>query len=492
MTMTPPTRQMARPRRRSTDPLTLGLIVAFGILALITMIIAFVVVRNMAGSWTSTGDIPGAPGLSQTTDGKIPALPNKLPGGQSVQAPLQAPGGPTPQPWDGASRVNILIMGLDFRDWQAGEVPRTDTMMIFTLDPVSNTAGMLSIPRDMWVNIPGFDYAKINTAYYLGEIYKLPGGGPALATKTVENFLGVPINYYAQIDFNAFVKFIDDIGGVDVNIPEEMVVDPLGPGNTIKLRKGMITLDGATALAFARNRHIEGDDFTRARNQQLLIMALRKNILSLGLLPTLVAKAPSIYQDIADGIHTNMSFEQIIKLAVSASQVPAQNIKRAVIGTDAVSFATSPDGLSILIPVPDKIRLVRDKVFTSAGPLAPAAVSQSTPASGTSGGDPLELAKQEKARVIIQNGTSMAGLASKTAEYLRSQGINVVGETNADRVYDQSTLVLQGSKPYTLAYLSKLMNVGTGNIYNRYDPNADADVVIIVGNDWSNKNPMPQ
>src|SRR5690606_1108907 len=124
--------------------------------------------------------------------------------GTPAAEPLQVAAGPSAQPWDGASRVTALVMGLEFRDWEAGEVPRTDTMMLVTLDPLSNTAGMLSIPRDMWVSIPGFDNAKINTAYYLGEIYKLPGGGPGLAMKTVEEFLGVPIDYYAQIDFYAF------------------------------------------------------------------------------------------------------------------------------------------------------------------------------------------------------------------------------------------------------------------------------------------------
>jgi anionic cell wall polymer biosynthesis LytR-Cps2A-Psr (LCP) family protein len=122
---------------------------------------------------------------------------------------------PTLTPWDGVGRVTILLLGLDYRDWEAGnEYSRSDTMILLTLDPLSKTAGILSIPRDMWVAIPGFQHEKINVAYYLGDAYKLPGGGPGLAVKTVEDFLGVPINYYAQIDFGAFVKFIDELGGI--------------------------------------------------------------------------------------------------------------------------------------------------------------------------------------------------------------------------------------------------------------------------------------
>ncbi len=122
---------------------------------------------------------------------------------------------PSIKPWDGAARVTILLLGLDYRDWEARDkYSRSDTMILLTLDPLTNTAGILSIPRDMWVAIPGFKHGKINTAYYLGDAYQLPGGGPALAVKTVESFLGIPINYYAQIDFQSFVRFIDEIGGV--------------------------------------------------------------------------------------------------------------------------------------------------------------------------------------------------------------------------------------------------------------------------------------
>jgi len=473
--------RMARPHRQS-DPLLWGLISAFIIVAIITGILAFIVVRNIVNSWTIT-DIGNTGPLITSANPNVEAAKVPTPAGTQAVVPLQEPGGgPTPQPWDGASRVNILIMGLDYRDWQAGETPRSDTMILFTLDPVNNTAGMLSIPRDMWVNIPGFNYGKINTAYYLGEIYKLPGGGPGLAAKTVEEFLGVPVQYYAQVDFQAFIKFIDDMGGIDINIPETMTVDPLGPGNTITLRPGVVTLDGATALAFARTRHIEGDDFTRAKNQQLLIMALREQILSLNMLPTLIAKAPVIYEDVKAGIRTNLNLQQVIQLAVSASKVPKENIKRAVIGTKAVSFAKSPDGLDILIPIPDQVRLIRDKVFTNGGPIAP---------STTGSEDPAMLAKSEQARVVIENGTQTAGLASRTSEYLRSLGLNVTGETNADQVYPNTILIVVNGKPYTVKYLSQMMKIPTGNIFNRFDPNASADVILILGNDWATNNPMP-
>jgi len=455
------------------DRLTLALIAAFIILALGTGVVTFIIVRNLVGSWSMT-DLPGAPQISADNI--------KIPDTQEYTQPLQSEADLQADTWDGKSRVTLLVMGLDYRDWEAGETPRTDTMMLLTLDPLSNTAGMLSIPRDLWVNIPGYDYGKINTAYYLGEIYKLPGGGPGLAVQTVEGLLGVPINYYAQVDFAAFAKFIDELGGLDLNVKDEIIVDPLGPGNTVKLYPGVQTLDGATALAYARARYTEGGDFDRAQRQQDIIMAIREQVLSLNMLPTLVAKAPALYNDISAGIRTNLTLQQVLQLALLAVKVPIENIKQGVIGPpEQVILGTSPDGLSIDIPVHDKIRLLRDEIFTTGGPVSPQTVNQ----------DPLALAQNEQARILIQNGTQDSTIVTRTSDYLRSQGLNVIGEQNADQLYQNTSLVVVTGKPYAIRYLADLMGVGTSDIYNRFDPNAGADVILIIGTNWLNSNPMP-
>lgn len=466
---------MARRRSARLDKLTLALIGAFVLLALATAVIAFIVVRNLVGSWTMTS-LPGAPDITQS------GQPLEIPQGTAYVQPLQPEGSLEPEPWDGASRVTLLLMGLDYRDWEAGETPRTDTMMLLTLDPLSNTAGMLSIPRDMWVNIPGFDYAKINTAYYLGEINNLPGGGPALAVETVEQFIGVPIHFYAQVDFYAFAKFIDELGGLDLNVRDEIVVDPLGPANTVKLFPGVQTLDGATALAYARARYTERGDFDRAQRQQDVILAIREQILALNMMPTLIAKAPTLYNDISSGIRTNLNLQQALQLAILASKVPEGSIRQGVISPpEQVILGTSPDGLSIAIPVHDKIRILRDQIFTTGGPIGPATVAQ----------DPLALAQSEQARIVVQNGTQDAGMATRTSEYLRSLGLNVLGEANADQLYQNTTLVVVTGKPYTVKYLADTMGIGTSDIYNRFEPDAGADVIVIIGSNWAASNPMP-
>jgi LCP family protein required for cell wall assembly len=133
--------------------------------------------------------------------------------------------------WDGANRVNIASFGLCGDDGQGESCPTcTDTIMVLTVDPVTKTAGMLSIPRDMWVNIPGAGFSRINTAWAIGENATLPGGGPQLAMQTVSQFIGVPIHDYVQVDFGTFVSFINLIGGIDVHVEERMVLDLEGEG----------------------------------------------------------------------------------------------------------------------------------------------------------------------------------------------------------------------------------------------------------------------
>lgn len=476
-------------KRRQMDRLTLGLIIAFGVVAIITAILAFNVARNIFNRWEMT-DLPGAPQTSSSQGS------SENPANVNLNQPLQSADGPAAKPWDGASRVTILIMGLDFRDWEAGDIPRTDSMMLLTMDPVTKTAGILSIPRDMWVTIPGFDHGKINTAYFLGEAYNLPGGGPALAVATVEDFLGVPIDYYAQVDFVAFVQLIDELGGLTINIPEEEIkVNPIGPGNTVILTQGVQVLDGATTLAYARARYTEGGDFDRAQRQQRVIMAVKEQITSLNMLPTLITKAPALYSELSSGIRTNLSLSQALQLGQLGLNIDPQKIKQRVITPDVVMNSTSPDGLSILIPIPDEIRAIRDEVFATGGVESPV-VDLGTSTTAQSGStvvasqDPAQMAQAEQARISVQNGTQTAGIAQTTGDYLKSQGLNIIEETNADQIYDTTTIIIYNGKPYTIDYLAQLMNVPNSHIYNRYDPNAYTDVVVILGNSWVSSNPM--
>ncbi|TLN02022.1 LytR family transcriptional regulator, partial [bacterium] len=316
-------------------------------------------------------------------------------------------------------------------------------------------------------------------AYRFGELDKVPGGGPGLAMQTVEEFLGVPIQYYVQIDFDAFVKMIDEIGGVKIDVPSEITIEAIGDLKEVTLQPGRVTLGGKLALAYARARYTDGGDFDRAARQQQVIIGVRDRILDFNQLPTLIAKAPAIYNELSTGIHTNLTLDQIVQLAWLMPQIDKGNIISRVIGTNAVEFGTSPDGLDILRPIPDQVRLIRDEVFTTGGPVGPAAVAQ----------DPVELMKAEAATVSLQNGTATAGLASKTTELLKPDGLNVVEETNADGIYDYTTIFVYGAKPYTVQYLIEKLGLDNARVVNRYDPSVGYDIAVALGNDWASKNP---
>ena len=382
-------------------------------------------------------------------------------------------------PWDGNERVTVLVMWIDYRDWQSGEgAARSDTMMLVTMDPVTKTAGMLSIPRDLWVAIPGFSHGKINTAHALGDAYNLPGGGPALAVRTVELVIGVPVHYYAVVDFGAFIRFVDELGGLKLDIPYEIKVDPFD-GDPRYLKPGVQTLPGDLVLAYARNRTTGDGDFDRARRQQQVILGIRDRILDFDLLPELIEKAPALYREIVTGISTNMTLDQLIKLAVLAQQVPDESIRQGVIDINYVAYGWSPDELSILVPYPDRIRVLRDEIFATSGSLSPL-----TP------GNDLDRMTLEGARISVQNGSNDPNLARQTANYLTGQGAIVVEVRESGERDSKTKIIDHSGRPFTMAYLVSLLSIETRQISFEYGPSSLADIEIILGEDWAANNSL--
>ncbi len=407
-----------------------------------------------------------------------------------VSAPVaQAP------TWDGGSRINIVFFGLR-GGGEAVSGPDcpdcTDTIILFTVDPVSKTAGMISIPRDLWVNIPGVGSSRINTAWTSGEISKLPGGGPGLAMETVSQLMGVPIQYYAQVDFDTFVAFINTIGGVDIRSYENLRLDPLGNGKDkfILTCCGMRHLSGPLALAYARCRDqdqcgAKGGDLDRSKRQQQVILAIRDKVLDPANFPTLIAKAPWFYKTFGGGLHTNMSFDDAIKLAYLMKDIPLNQIKNVVFDyTDMVPANTTLAGqaASVFKPIPDKMELISAQVFTTSGPTSP-----------TAQGDPIALMQADKAKVGVLNGTYTANLDQRTGLYFHSLGLNVAGTGKANQNYNQTTVYMCAPKLYTLRYLIARGVIAGGNQIsfnqNQCKTYAGIDVIVVLGNDWVPKLP---
>lgn len=461
------------------DTFTKALLAGFAVIGLLLAFFGGKAVYNLVKGWSMTS-LPGAPvanaetGTNGTTTGS--------------SQPMQSNTGVAAQKWDGNSRINILLLGLDYSDERAAQdfgPSRSDTMMLVTVDPLSKTIGVLSIRRDLWVNIPGYDYAKINEAYFLGDRDDLPGGGPGLAMKTVEEFLGVPVHYYAQVNFDAFVKLIDEIDGVKLDIKERILIDPYqgSDDQPFYLEPGVQTLPGIYALAYARVRYTAGDDVSRGSRQMEVITAIRDRILDFKMLPKLVARAPSLYAEISDDIQTNMTLDQAIRLGTLMTKIPRESMKTYNIDYTMVTQEWTADGAQeILRPIPDKIRVLRDQVFSAEGAAA-APIAMGTK-------DALKLAVSEKARVRILNSTATSGLAETTGAFFTSKGLNVVSMGNSGAPSSFSTIEIHNATPYTLAYLSEILKVPSTRIFNKYDPNGEADITIYLGDDWLTTNPM--
>jgi len=343
------------------------LILLLGGFLLVTGLLAIAVhatVKDMTVSWTGTGLNPFKPKPQATDQSTANPGPTMTP----TRIPIEV----TPVPWNGNERVSILMLGLDFRDWVANMgAPRSDTMFLVTIDPITNQGGMLSIPRDLWVEIPNFGYNRINTAYMFGEAYNLPGGGPGLAMQVVEDLLGVPIQYYAVVEFSTFEKLIDEIGGIDVEVKERIKIAPIGR-DAFWLDPKPYHLDGAEALAYARVRKYGGGDFGRAERQQQVALAVIDRVVGFDMIPTLVTKAPSLYQELSEGIRTNLSLDDMIALGWLVVQIPRENIRQGVIGPpNMIAYHTRPDGAAVLRAIPDQIRILRDYIFVETSSLGP-------------------------------------------------------------------------------------------------------------------------
>lgn len=209
-----------------------------------------------------------------------------------------------PPVWTGTERVNILLMGVDKREMRPNELPRSDSMMLVSIDPEKKTYDLFSIMRDTLVRIPGHGKTRVNEA--------LMYGGPELAMETVSDFVGQPVHYYVLTDFEGFKSLIDAVGGVDIDVEKNMRYhDPTDKGKyDINLKKGLQRLDGEKALQYARFRHDATSDYTRTERQRKLLSAVATELKS----TTTIFQIPKILDSVQPYIQTNLATLDMIKL----------------------------------------------------------------------------------------------------------------------------------------------------------------------------------
>lgn len=358
-------------------------------------------------------------------------------------------------PWNGTDRITVVAMGLTQR---TTEPARTDTLLAMDIDPVHHHINMLSVPRDLWVDIPGYGQGKLAIAYEIG--------GPKLAAYTLERELGIPVDYTIAMTFRGFTKLIDAMGGVNVNVPQELK-DPTYPclvGNDycpIDIKPGPQHMDGATALEFVRERHaFVQQDLARVQDQQAFSDAVKHTLIS----PSSWPRYPTVLSTLKDSLITDAPYNALPEMGAQFVLSSLGGVDHHYINQEngMVQSGTSNDGQSILTPTsPSVIPNLVHQLF-----------SDPTLAS-------------ENVTVAVLNGTGNAGVAGDVQGTLQKLGFRATTTGNADRsTYQQCQVIINtaagGSADYAARRLQRMLNA---TLQKQALSGQSAQVVVIVGSD---------
>lgn len=234
--------------------------------------------------------------------------------------------------------LNILVLGSDrlpnTTNW------RTDVMIIVALDFDQQRVGVISIPRDVYINpIPDHQPNKMNVIDYLGERDEANGGGPKLLKRIIQEHMGIPIHHFLRFDFNSFQAVVDTLGGVEIEIDCPYV------DSVINLKAGVQRLTSEQALRYVRSRD-RGGDLDRARRQQRLIWAVRNQILKENLLPRL----PALYQNLAGSIQTDIGLVTALRLARFVLTINPDNVHSLVLAPPQLLTEGWRQGMFVFLP----------------------------------------------------------------------------------------------------------------------------------------------
>jgi LCP family protein required for cell wall assembly len=317
--------------------------------------------------------------------------------GVNVNVPAVEPG----------ERINVLLLGIDAdRDADGNVVPsdlqrswtRTDVMIMLSFDPATNELGMLSLPRDTRVRIPGHGTEKLAHAHAYG--------GPQLAIETVSEFLDVPIHYYVRTNFAGFISIVDILGGVDLQIDEHMYYEDPTQDLVINIPAGLHHFDGAKALDLVRYRQYWDGDIGRVKMQQRLINALLDEVFQVGI----VFKLPSMAGELLKYVDTNMDPGQLLSLANTARKMDRSKITMEMLPGHLGEIYWEPDHEQIVDTV--------DRLLKG-----------------------IDRERNAQIELEVLNGCKVAGVAASLTAALRQQGFNVISYGNAEQTNNAKTYV---------------------------------------------------
>lgn len=366
---------------------------------------------------------------------------------------------------EGDGRVNILLLGVGGENHPGGTL--TDTIQVLSIDPVNNQAATLSIPRDLYVEIEGYGGTKINQVYYIGENYpEIAESGAKLMKDTVGEILDLPIHYYVKLDFDGFIKIVDEVGGLDINV-ETAISDPYYPAedmigyNPFYISAGEQHLNGNTALKYARSRETTSD-FDRSARQQQIMLAFKDKILSLGFL-TNPAKISGMLQILGDHLRTDIQLDEMKRMVELAQSIDTSNIASRVLDNSAdgplKSFSNGGYYLTTKTGDWSEVQSIAHEIFT----------------------DPY--LEQENASIEVLNGTDTVGTAKNISDSLTSYGYNIVNLDTSEKHYTKTTIYdySNGAYPYTIKFLSERYDAEV--IEQPTNDKTGIDLTLIIGDD---------
>lgn len=367
-------------------------------------------------------------------------------------------------------RINILVLGLDRRPSEGNEPTRSDSMFVVTLDPATKTGGVLSIPRDLWVELPdgkgGYFEDRINTAYRYGGMANYRGGPLQAARDAVQyTFPQIRIDYEVAIDFSAFIKMIDALGGIDIQVTEgfqyiERVSVDDRNGVLPSFKPGVDHMNGERALYYSRYRGGIDGDLGRIRRQQQVMLAVANKVISLDAF----GRAPDLWSRFKDSVDTDVPSYRVPGIALLAKQVGLDKVIMRSLG-EVTHEVITDGGADVLVADPaDMARIVSDIFY-----------------------DPK--LRQDAAIVEVQNATTRAGLATATADYLIQRGLRptaVTVTTATTAAQDETVILSYGSKEYTAQRLAEWLGIPASRIRVVREPRPAAggpDLLVILGRD---------
>ena len=416
-------------------------------------------------TYTSAPTMEPTPGPTDTSNNSSPT-PTASPTSTATPTPTATPV-PTPLPVP-EGVISIMLLG---GDRLRGQVDwRTDTMIYVRVDPRTKIVGMVSIPRDLWVDIPGHGYDRLNTADYLGETQGYPGGGPALLNKTLLLNLGIAFDHFVRVNFEGFKQIVDILGGIDVDVEcsvELWGADPDRPGEWKQIGyigAGMQHMDGLKALRYAQYRY-KTPVFDRDRRQQKVLFAVRSRVMELGI-PGLLPRALELLVTMREMVQTNLGPSEIMTLAQLVPEVQPSSVNRAYIDLTMATEWTTPEGAWVMLPSREKI--------------APGILGMLDPPA-----ERVNRLVEEGARVVLRNGTPAAGWGRQIADRLELRGFQITDFAPADRTDYAETLIFSYSdKPYTVSNLQAHLEVEDQNVRQEPGASSEMDVLVILGDDF--------